>query len=200
VSDLFLAFEGIDGCGKSTQAKRIASLAGARYTFEPGDTPLGQTLRQRLLDATEEMTPHTEALLMLADRSHHVATVITPTLAAGERIVSDRFLGSTLAYQGYGRGVDVTALERATDLAVGACRPGLTIVVDIPVEVAYERRAPDRRDRFESAGRDFHERVREGFLDLARRYESWIVIDGSQDLETVSREVDDAVKSLGWLS
>lgn len=200
MSNLFVAFEGIDGCGKSTQAKRIASLVGARYTFEPGDTPLGQTLRQRLLDATEEMTPHTEALLMLADRSHHVATVITPALAAGQRVVSDRFLGSTLAYQGYGRGVDVAALERATDLAVGACRPGLTIVIDIPVAVAYERRAPDRRDRFESAGRDFHERVREGFLHLARRYESWIVIDGSQGLEVVSREVDNAVKSLGWLS
>ena len=200
MSNLFLAFEGIDGCGKSTQAKRIAALTGARYTFEPGDTPLGQMLRQRLLDAEEEMTPHTEALLMLADRSHHVATVITPTLAAGQRVVTDRFLGSTLAYQGYGRGVDVASLERATDLAVGACRPGLTIVVDIPIDVAYERRAPDRRDRFESAGRDFHERVRQGFLDLAQRHESWIVVDGAHDLEAVSHQVDDAVRSLGWLS
>ena len=199
MSNLFLAFEGIDGCGKSTQAKRIAALTGARYTFEPGDTPLGQMLRQRLLDAEEEMTPHTEALLMLADRSHHVATVITPTLAAGQRVVTDRFLGSTLAYQGYGRGVDVASLERATDLAVGACRPGLTIV-DIPIDVAYERRAPDRRDRFESAGRDFHERVRQGFLDLAQRHESWIVVDGAHDLEAVSHQVDDAVRSLGWLS
>lgn len=198
MNSLFVAFEGIDGCGKSTHARRIASLVGARYTFEPGDTPLGRTLRERLLDASEEMTPHTEALLMLADRSHHVASVIAPCLASGERIVSDRYLGSTLAYQGYGRGVDVVALERATDLAVGACRPGLTIVVDIPVEVAYTRRAPDRRDRFESAGREFHERVREGFLDLAARYDSWTVIDGSRTLDEVSADVDAAIRELGW--
>lgn len=198
MSNLFLAFEGIDGCGKSTQAKRIAELVGARYTFEPGDTPLGKSLRERLLDASEEMTPQTEALLMLADRSHHVATVIAPALAAGQRIVSDRFLGSTLAYQGYGRGVDVAVLERATDLAVGSCRPGLTIVVDIPIDVAYERRAPDRRDRFESAGREFHERVRNGFLDLAARHDSWTVVDGSGSLDEVCSEVDRIVRGLGW--
>ena len=197
MSNLFLAFEGIDGCGKSTQAKRIAALADARYTFEPGDTPLGQTLRERLLDATEEMTPHTEALLMLADRSHHVATVITPTLATGQRVVSDRFLGSTLAYQGWGRGVDLAPLVAATELAVGTYRPDLTVLIDIPVAVAHGRRAPDRRDRFEAAGSDFHERVRTGFLNLAEQYNR-VVLDGSQDRATVDAAVDDALRAIGW--
>lgn len=195
---LFVAFEGIDGCGKSTQARRVADRAGAHFTFEPGDSPLGAILRERLLDASEPMSPETEALLMLADRSHHVASVIAPRVLRGERVVTDRFFGSTLAYQGSGRGIDLDTLERATELAVGPYRPDLTVLIDIPVAVAHRRRAPDRRDRFEAAGIDFHERVREGFLHLAQRYDNWVVIDGDCDLAAVDASVDDALRSIGW--
>ena len=195
---LFVAFEGIDGCGKSTHAKRVAQAVGARFTFEPGDTPLGIMLRQRLLDASEPMSPQTEALLMLADRSHHVSTVITPTLASGQSVVSDRFFGPTLAYQGQGRNMDRAPLPAATDVAIGTCRPDLTIVIDIPVPVAHARRAPSQRDRFESATVDFHERVRQGFLSLAELEPNWVVINGNQNLETVTERVDAALAAIGW--
>lgn len=195
---LFVAFEGIDGCGKSTHAHRAATQGRARLTFEPGDTPLGQVLRQRLLDAQEPMTSETEALLMLADRSHHVATVIAPELALGRSVVSDRFFGSTLAYQGYGRGLDLGALRAATELAIGSCRPDLTIVIDLPVATAHSRRSPSKADRFESATLDFHERVRVGFLRLAEQETNWVVINGDQSLDAVSRDVDAALAGLGW--
>lgn len=195
---LFVAFEGIDDCGKSTQARRVADAAGAHFTFEPGDTALGATLRERLLDASQPMTPETEALLMLADRAHHVASVIAPRVERGERVVTDRFLGSTLAYQGSGRGVDLEILERATELAVGSYRPDLTLLIDIPVDVAHSRRTPDRRDRFEAAGIEFHERVRAGFLTLAQRHDNWVVIDGARDRAAVDASVDDALRTIGW--
>ncbi len=197
---LFVAFEGIDGCGKSTHAKRVAKAVDARFTFEPGDTPLGVILRQRLLDASESMSPQTEALLMLADRSHHVNTVIAPTLAAGQSVVSDRFFGSTLAYQGYGRELDLAPLRAATDVAIGTCRPDLTIVIDIPVAVAHTRRAPSQHDRFESATVDFHERVRQGFLTLAEQEPNWIVINGNHTLDTVTDRVDAALAAIGWFA
>ncbi|CAB4869327.1 unannotated protein [freshwater metagenome] len=197
---LFVAFEGIDGCGKSTHAKRVAKDVGARFTFEPGDTPLGVMLRQRLLDASEPMSPETEALLMLADRSHHVSTVINPALASGQSVVSDRFFGSTLAYQGYGREMDLAPLRAATDVAIGTCRPDLTIVIDIPVAVAHARRAPSQRDRFESAKVDFHERVRQGFLTLADLEPNWVVINGNQNLESVTERVDAALAAIGWFA
>ncbi len=197
---LFVAFEGIDGCGKSTHAKRTATGANARLTFEPGGTPLGQVLRQRLLAADEPMTSETEALLMLADRSHHVVSVITPTLASGQSVVTDRFFGSTLAYQGYGRGLDLTSLRAATRLAIGECRPDLTIVIDLPVATAHARRSPSKADRFESATLDFHERVRAGFLDLATTETGWVVINGEQSLDAVARDVDAALAAIGWAS
>ena len=131
----FVVFEGIDASGKSTHARRIATQRGALFTFEPGDTPLGGELRRWLLDGSTPMTPVTEALLMLADRSHHVATVIEPTLESGTHVIADRFYASTLAYQGYGRGVDLRDLEAATELAIGSCRPDLTVLIDIDIDV-----------------------------------------------------------------
>ena len=101
---VFVAFEGIDGSGKSGQARRVADARDALFTFEPGDSELGAQLRRWLLDSSATMSPATEALLMLADRAHHVTTVIEPALASGRHVVSDRYSGSTLAYQGYGRG------------------------------------------------------------------------------------------------
>jgi dTMP kinase len=199
IRGLFVVFEGIDASGKSTQARRVAALRDAHFTFEPGDTPLGVDLRRWVLDASTPMTPITEALLMLADRSHHVRTVIEPTLDSGGSIVSDRFFASTLAYQGYGRGVDLARLEAATELAIGSCLPDLTILIDTPPELANDRRARDARDRFESADLAFHQRVREGYLEIAHKWEGrWCVIDGSKSEEEVAAAVDDRLTSLRW--
>jgi len=196
---VFVVFEGIDASGKSTQARRVAELRDAHFTFEPGDTPLGVDLRRWVLDAATAMTPITEALLMLADRSHHVRTVIEPTLASGRSVVSDRYFASTLAYQGYGRGVDLARLEAATELAIGGCIPDLTVLIDTPLDVANERRAPDVRDRFESADLDFHQRVRDGYLVIADKWaERWCVIDGSLSETDVAALVEERLASLPW--
>lgn len=193
----FLVFEGIDVSGKSTQARRVAELYDALFTFEPGDTPLGVELRHWLLDAATPMDPSTEALLMLSDRSLHVRSVIEPTLESGRSVVSDRFFASTLAYQGYGRGVDLALLEAASELAIGSCLPTLTILLDISLEVVNERRAHDAKDRFESADLAFHERVREGYLALADEHE-WFVVDGSLDQSEVASVIDERVADLPW--
>jgi len=196
---IFVAFEGIDASGKSTQARRVAALAEALFTFEPGDTPLGAELRRWLLDASAPMSPETEALLMLADRSHHVSSVIEPALVSGRHVVSDRFAASTIAYQGFGRGLDVRQLLDATELAIGECRPDLTILCDVDVEVAYARRHPDSADRFESSARDFHERVREGFLEQARSHpDNWVIVDAHGDLESVTEQVNGYLRKVGW--
>ena len=195
----FVVFEGIDASGKSTQARRIAELRDAHFTFEPGDTPLGVDLRRWVLDAMTPMTPITEALLMLADRSHHVNTVIEPLLERGRSVVCDRYFASTLAYQGYGRGVDLARLEAATELAIGECLPDVTVLIDTPLDVANERRTPDMRDRFESADLDFHQRVRDGFLAIAATWgERWCVIDGSRSESEVAALVDERLASLPW--
>jgi dTMP kinase len=194
---VFLVFEGIDVSGKSTQARRIAGLHDALFTFEPGDTPLGAELRHWLLDAGTPMAAQTEALLMLSDRSHHVASVIEPALRQGRSVVSDRYYASTLAYQGYGRGVDLGLLQSASDLAIGTCRADATILLDVALEVVNERRAHDQKDRFESADAAFHERVRDGYLDLADRND-WIVVDGSHSPDDVARVIDERVAHLPW--
>ena len=194
----FVVFEGIDASGKSTQARRVAQARGARFTFEPGDTPLGADLRRWLLDASAPMSPVTESLLMLADRSHHAATVIEPELAAGRPVVSDRYWASSIAYQGYGGGVDLALLHAATELAIGDCRPDVTVLLDVPVEVADERRLRDHRDRFESADVAFHERVRAGYLELAAADPAhWRVVNGADDLAAVCAAVD-AVLAQVW--
>ncbi len=195
----FLVFEGIDACGKTTQARRVATALGARFAFEPGDSDLGADLRRWLLDAATPMEPATESLLMLADRSHHVATVIEPALAAGTTVVADRFAASTIAYQGYGRGLDLALVQAATDLAIGSCRADLTVLLDLAPDVADERRRRDRQDRFESADLAFHQRVRAGYRALAAADpDHWVVLDGSGDLDAVSAAVDGVLAAGGW--
>lgn len=193
----FLVFEGIDGSGKSTQARRVAALNDALFTFEPGDTPLGVELRRWVLDAATPMDPTTEALLMLSDRSHHVRNVIEPALLAGRSVVSDRYYASTLAYQGYGRGVDLGLLGAASELAIGACRPDMTVLLDIALDVVNERRAHDAKDRFESSDVAFHERVREGYLALANEHR-WLVVDGSLSETEVAGLIDERSAHLPW--
>lgn len=194
----FIAFEGIDGCGKSTQVQRVATARDALATFEPGDTELGAALRAVALDDAVSMTPLTEVLVMAADRAEHVAQVIEPALASGRDVVSDRFSGSTIAYQGHGRGVALDALRPVLHVAARGLEPDLTILLDCPLDVAVGRRRnrAERSDRFESTDPDFVARVRGGFLALAAATTTWRVVDAAQSLDGVARDVDAAIRDI----
>jgi len=191
-----IALEGIDGCGKSTQAQMLAIRLGALLTFEPGATTLGRSLRHLLLDPDlPPLTERAEALLMAADRAQHVAEEVGPTLETGRWVVTDRFSGSTLAYQGYGRGVDVSELRRLVAWATGGLRPDLTVLIDVPVALAKGRLAGGRDDRFEALGTPFFERVADGFRRLATGDpETWVVVDGIGDIDGIAKIVWAAVR------
>ena len=184
----FVTIEGGDGSGKSRQVELLDEYLNSRgvsrlLTREPGDTPLGKELRRLLLEGRpESLSDETELFLMLADRAQHVREVIRPALEQGKLVVSDRFADSTLAYQGYGRGMDLALLRRLNVMATGGTMPDLTIILDCAVEVALAR-AAERRDlqaarenRFEAEGVAFQRRVREGFLTLAEAEPSRCVV------------------------
>jgi dTMP kinase len=176
-----LALEGIDGCGKSTQAMALAAALGARLTREPGATEVGAALRHLLLSPdSPPVSLRTEALLMAADRAEHVATVLEPALVSGEWVVTDRYSGSTLAYQGFGRGLAVPELAALVAWATDGVAADLSVLVDVPVEVAMARLASSTPDRVERLGAAFAARVRDGFLQLAAEDpEHWLVVDGT---------------------
>ncbi|HEY7947882.1 MAG TPA: dTMP kinase [Acidimicrobiales bacterium] len=193
-----IAIEGIDGSGKTSQVRLLAGagrVGTMTVTSEPGATVLGAELRGLLLNP--ELPPvheRSEALLMAADRAQHVAEVVAPALAAGRWVVTDRFSGSTLAYQGYGRGLDVGELRRLVDWATGGISPDLNVLVDVPVAVGRRRRAGGRDDRLESLGDEFQERVRAGYLALAAADPGhWVVVDGVGEVEEVASRLGAAV-------
>lgn len=183
----FVAFEGGEACGKSTQAARLASRLDAVLTREPGGTPLGERVREVFLDPALSVAPRTEALLVAAARAQHVADVIEPALAGGRHVVTDRFVGSSLAYQGHGRGLGVEAVRALSAFATEAVLPDVTVWLDVPVAVAFARRG-SADDRLESAGREFHERVYEGYRSLAAA-EGWVVVDGTSRIDEVEAVV-----------
>jgi dTMP kinase len=192
-----IAFEGIDGCGKSTQAKAVAAALGALLTHEPGATPLGARLRRLLLDPDSDSpppSPRAETLLMAADRAEHVAEVIEPALASGAWVVTDRYSGSTIAYQGYGRGLGAEGLAEVVAWATAGVEADLSVFVDVPVEVAAARRRG--ADRMERLGPEFAARVREGFVaqavaDAAR----WLVVDGTRDVDAITAHIVETVRA-----
>lgn len=191
----FIVFEGGEGCGKSTQARLLAERLGALLTREPGGTPLGSRIRAMVLDpaTTEALHPRAEALLMAADRAQHVAEVIRPALAAGRDVVSDRFAGSTLAYQGYARGLPVDELSRLSAWAADDLEPDVVVLLDVPASLAAAR-MNGSPDRMEAAGDDFHRRVADGYRALAAAQPGrWAVVDGSGTVEEVAARVADAV-------
>ena len=193
-----IALEGIDGSGKTTQVRLLAERTGTEMvvvTAEPGATALGAGLRRLLLDpALPEVAERTEALLLAADRAQHVAEVVAPALAAGRWVVTDRFSGSTLAYQGYGRGLALDELRRLVDWATGGVEPDLNVLVDVPLAVAGGRRAGGADDRLEGLGADFQSRVRYGYLALAAADPGhWVVIDGSGGVDEVADALAAAV-------
>ena len=193
MTGLLIAFEGGDASGKTTQARRISDLIGAIFTREPGGTEVGESLRELLLDAQTPLAFRTEALLMAASRAQLVEEVIRPNLENGIHVVSDRFLASSVVYQGYATGLPVNDVRELSIFATNGLLPDLTVLIDVPVELSMQRRT-DMPDRFESETAEFHEKVRSGYLALAEDApEKWVVIDGSGSLEQVSSLVDEAL-------
>jgi dTMP kinase len=190
-----IALEGVDGCGKSTQARLLADAIGALSTAEPGATPLGATLRTLLLDpALPPVSERAEALLMAADRAQHVAQVVGPALDQGRWVVTERFSGSTLAYQGYGRGLDLEELRTLVSWASGGINPDLTILLEVPPALARCRLDLDRADRMERLDAGFHERVHAGYRALAEADPStWVAVDGSAEINAIARQILAAV-------
>jgi dTMP kinase len=186
-----IALEGVDGCGKSTQALLLSAAIGALSTAEPGATPLGATLRALALDPDlPPVSERAEALLMAADRAQHVAEVVRPALAEGRWVVTERFSGSTLAYQGYGRGLDLDELRRLVTWAADGINPDLTVLLDVVPSLAHRRLDLDRADRLERLDASFHQRVRAGYLALAQADPAgWVVLDGSAKVQDVADEL-----------
>lgn len=188
----FLAVEGGEGAGKSTQVRRLAAWATARglevvVTREPGATPLGGRLREVLLDpATGDLDPRAEALLYAADRAQHVATVIRPALARGALVLTDRYVDSSLAYQGAGRALERDDVQKISTWATQALRPDLTLLLDVDPAVGLERATRGGADRLEAESLAFHQRVRQGFLDLAAREPGrYLVVAADQPADEV---------------
>lgn len=194
----FVVLEGGEGSGKSTQAALLAEHRGALLTREPGGTALGARLRELLLSSgtVGGITPiddRAEALMMAADRAQHVAEVIEPALLAGRDVVCDRFIGSSVAYQGYGRGLDVDIVRAVSGWAAAGLWPDAVVLLEVPEDVALER-IGGARDRIEAAGLDFHRRVSDGFRAQADdEPETWVVVDGAGTVEEVHERVLDAV-------
>lgn len=200
-SGRFITIEGGEGAGKSTQIQHLADAlvsAGLSVTTtrEPGGSPGAEMIRTLLLDPNTEWNVATEALLHSAARADHYTTRIGPALKRGQWVLCDRYTDSTRAYQGYGLGLNLEAIEILNEIAIGDFTPDLTLILDIPVETGIDRikgrgSNPDRYERMEKA---FHERLRDGFLDIAHKEpERCSVIDAAADIETVTRRIIDCV-------
>lgn len=200
VSGSFITLEGIDGCGKTTQARLlVARLREAgwcvRQTREPGGTAAGEAIRRVVLSPDHDLTPEAELFLYLADRAAHVAEVVRPALAQGCVVVCERYTDSTLAYQGYGRDLDLDLLRRLNALATQGTAPDLTLVLDVRPD--HGRLDAARLDRLESEGLRFAARVAEGFRALARQERERIkLVDGNAEVEAVQAQVLTLVQGL----
>lgn len=190
----FVAFEGGEACGKSTQAARLAARLDAVLTREPGGTPLGERVREVFLMRGLSVEARAEALLVAAARAQHVAEVIRPALEAGRHVVTDRFTGSSLAYQGHGRGLPLEEVRHLSTFATGGLSADVTVLLDVPPAVAFARRG-ELGDRLEDEDAAFHERVRAGYAALAEA-EGWVVVDGTARIDEVEAVVWQAVSGI----
>ena len=193
---MFITFEGIEGCGKSTQAKLLCESLIDRgfsvvFTREPGGTPAAEELRSFLLKPrNERFPPFAELSIYEAARAFHVENLIKPSLSEGAVVICDRFTDSTLAYQGYGRGINLSLVERLNREATGGLKPDLTVLIDLPVEEAFRRISDRGKDRMEQEDLEFHERVRQGFLKIAEKEpERFLIVDGRKTVEEIHEEV-----------
>lgn len=212
---MFITFEGVEGSGKSTQIKSLKSYLENNgfqvlLTREPGGSILGNKIRELILDPGQEDKPAdlTELLLYIADRAHHVATVIEPALKNNTVVLCDRYTDSTIAYQGYARGFDLKKLEYLNKIATGGLKPSLTIVMDLDPEIGLTRVKKSRNqlvfDRLEAEKLEFHQKVRKGFIQIARKEPGRVkLIDASQAQEEIQEQmfrlVDSAFSRLNGL-
>lgn len=191
---LFITFEGADGCGKTTQMQLLAQhLSEKGYdivlTREPGGKGLGEKIREILLNYDGEVSDQCESFLFLADRAQNIDTIVNPAIASGKIVLCDRHTDSTVAYQGYGRGLDLERINMLNNIATNGRKPDLTFVFDIDTETSMKRIGKEK-DRMESAGVDFHNRVREGYLQIAHQEpERIVVIDASKSIEEIHEKV-----------
>lgn len=191
---LFITFEGADGCGKTTQLMMIAKYLKERgaevlVTREPGAKGLGEKLREILLNYDGDVSSQAEAFMFLADRAQHMDVIIKPAVAAGKIVLCDRHTDSTVAYQGYGRGIDISRLNMLNDIATGGRKPDLTLVFDVDVETSMSR-VGSEKDRMESAGMEFFNRVRNGYLQIAKQEPERVkVLDATESIDAIHLQV-----------
>lgn len=191
---LFITLEGADGCGKTTQLNLLKEYLTSKgyeivVTREPGGKGLGEKLREILLNYDGEVSDRCEAFLYLADRAQNIDTIIKPAINSGKIVLCDRHTDSSVAYQGYGREQNIDDINMLNELAVNGVHPDLTIVFDIDTETSMARVGAEK-DRLESAGIEFHKRVRNGYLEIAKKNPQRIkVVDASQTIEDVQRDV-----------
>tara|TARA_B100000902_G_scaffold350801_1_gene360382 strand:- start:68 stop:703 length:636 start_codon:yes stop_codon:yes gene_type:complete len=203
----FIVFEGIDGSGKTTQIKKLSNWLNESdlipennqlvITREPGGTQLGKSIRSLLLNTSQELNPNsiTELLLYAADRAQHVSEIIRPSLNKGDWVVSDRFCGSTLAYQGYGRKLDIKLIKDLETIATQGISPDITFLLDIPVDESIKRRINRKEDRMEKEGRDFLSHVSLGFKTLCKD-SKWKKISAIKSKEDIIDEIKYEIKKL----
>lgn len=199
----FITFEGGEGCGKSTQARLLHQhleqiSVPSVLVYEPGGTPLGERIRYLLKQSRDiSITPLSELLLFNASRSQVVAGVIQPALDEGKTVICDRFADSTVAYQHYGRGLDLDLVKEINRIASQGCQPDITFLLDVPPEVGLSRKRANARDRFEKEDLDFHRKVRQGFLKLADEEPGrWIVIDSTLSKPVIAGLIREKVARL----
>ncbi len=186
----FITFEGADGCGKTTQSELIQKYLEQKgydvvWTREPGSAGLGKRIRELLLHYEGDVAPMCEAFLFLADRAQHIEHLVKPAVNSGKIVVCDRHIDSTIAYQGFGRGKDIQELTYLNNLATGGLKPDLTLIFDVSTETA-QTRVGSEKDRMESAGLEFHKKVRQGYLEIAKNEPQRVkVVDANNSIEKV---------------
>lgn len=191
---LFITFEGGDGCGKTTQIKLLEEYLQSKgyktlLTREPGSKGLGVKVREILLNYDGEVSPVCESFLFLADRAQNVDCIIKPALEEGTIVICDRHTDSSVAYQGYGRGLDIERIKMLNNIATSGLKPDLTFVLDVDVETSQARVGAEK-DRMESAGIEFFERVRKGFLEIAKQEPERVkVVDSTKTIEEIHKEI-----------
>ena len=199
---MFITFEGIEGSGKSTQAKLLVEYLRGKglnviLTREPGGVELSERIRSILIETGLDISPRAELLLFLASRAQHTDGLIRPSLQKGHIVVCDRYIDASVAYQGYGRGLSIEMIKRLNDWATGGIRPNLTVLLDLSPEEGLKRvRTSKKMDRIEGENLEFHRRVREGYLEIARSDpDRFLVLDATRSMEEIQRFIREAVEA-----
>ena len=191
---LFITFEGADGCGKTTQLNLLKDYLTAKgyaviLTREPGGKGLGEKIREILLNYDGKVADRCESFLFLADRAQNIETIVKPAIESGKIVLCDRHTDSSVAYQGYGRGLDIDQIKMLNNLATGGKQPDLTLVFDVDIETSMQR-VGNEKDRMESSGKEFFNRVRNGYLEMAKQEpERLKIVDSTKSIDEVHKRV-----------